>query len=94
MRFTDLPYSRVASADPTTLPTAGDSFDNAVTIEPGSYETGHEIAYSTYEHSKITLNAGQKLKVELTSLGVDGSDSCQAPQACCAGSNPAGRTFS
>jgi len=55
----------IASAQ-QPLPTGGDSFDTAVTIEPGSYETDHEIAYNTYEYFKITVNAGQTLKVSIT----------------------------
>jgi len=60
---------QVVSADPTTLPLGGDGFDTAVTIEPGSYETDHEIGWQDddIEYFKITeLKAGQTLKVIIT----------------------------
>lgn len=56
--------TQVASADPTELPTGGEGFDNAVTIEPGTYVTDHQIATGVHEYFKITINAGQKLNVK------------------------------
>jgi len=58
----------IASAQ-QPLPTGGDSFDDAVTIEPGSYETDHEMGWrdDDMEYFKITeLNAGQTLKISIT----------------------------
>jgi len=58
----------IASAQ-QPLPTGGDGFDDAVTIEPGSYETDHDIGWrdDDMEYFKITeLNAGQTLKVSIT----------------------------
>jgi len=58
----------IASAQ-QTLPTGGDGFSTAVTIEPGSYETDHEIGWGDddKEYFKITeLKAGQTLKVSIT----------------------------
>jgi len=49
-----------------TLPKGGDSFRSAVEIEAGDYILGHEIEKGVAEYFKISLKAGQLLKVKMT----------------------------
>ncbi len=58
----------IASAQ-ETLPKGGDSFETAVGIEKGSYVTDHTIAGDSYEYFKMSIKAGQLLKVKFTTPG-------------------------
>lgn len=51
------------------LPKGGDSFETAVKLETGSYTADREIAQDSYEYFKITLKAGQVIKVKFTTPG-------------------------
>jgi len=55
----------IASAQ-QPLPTGGDSFDTAVTIEPGSYEGVGLIEKDVKEYFYINVKPGQELKLEGT----------------------------
>lgn len=60
-----IPVLRTAMAA-EALPSGGEDFGTAVTIEPGSYVTDHEIAQNSFEYFKVSIKAGQMLKVKVT----------------------------
>lgn len=55
----------IASAQ-QTLPKGGDSFENAVEIQPGSYVRDHEMPEGSREYYKISVKPEQILKIEFT----------------------------
>lgn len=52
-----------------TLSEGGDSFEAATSIQPGSYTADREIAKDSYKYFKISLKAGQVIKVKFTTPG-------------------------
>ena len=61
----------IASAQ-ETLPKGGNSFETAVETGERSYITDHTIAQNSYEYFKISIKAGQLLKVKFTTPGGGG----------------------